>query len=114
MGDDADVLKKLSKMLETQSLGGMTDGESTQELLGKISAQMGDVSVMSGNDGNFLRSMNTSTVQMPNRKTPYEVWSEKQKTPAKKVSMLSVIGGSQASSRAVLGTIVVWCLHYGH
>jgi predicted Rdx family selenoprotein len=70
MSDDADVLNKLSRLLETQSIG--TDGESTQELVAKISSQMDGVSVTSGSGGNFLSSTNKPSVMMHNRKTPYE------------------------------------------
>ncbi|GMH56787.1 hypothetical protein TrRE_jg5278, partial [Triparma retinervis] len=36
---------------------------------------MDGVSVTSGSGGNFRSSTNKSSVMMPNRKTPYEVWA---------------------------------------
>jgi len=90
-----DILAKLSRVLETQSLGDTTtDGASTQEMIAKISAQIDDVSIRDSTTGpsNFHdRAVLTSSgkVQLPNRKLPYEVWAEQNpvnqfiKTPSK-------------------------------
>ena len=88
MADTEDLVAGLNKYVETQSLGDRTEGESTAQLVRNIGEQMGDVSIALGDGGGkgFKDSMIASRVQMPNRKTPYEVWAEKQKGPKKKVS----------------------------
>lgn len=87
MDDQSDVLNKLSRLIETQSLGDMTDGDSTAELVAKIGAQIENISVgdTEVTENTLSGSRKVPVVEMPNRKTPFEVWSEKNKTPAKKV-----------------------------
>jgi len=91
--DETDILAKLSRVLETQSLGGETnDGNSTQEMIAKISAQIDDVSIANTSQVNFHEmaiNRSSAKVQLPNRKLPYEVWAEQNpvnqfiKTPVK-------------------------------
>ena len=89
MADTDDLLNGLNKYVETQSLGDRTEGESTAELVSKIGRQFGEVSIAVDSVGGgktYQSTLKKSGVQMPNRKTPYEVWAEKQKGPTKKVS----------------------------
>ena len=90
MADESDVLARLSRVLETQSLGfgSDLDASSTQEILAKLSGEIGDVSIAESRDeGGYSRSIMAGKVQMPNRKkTPYEVWAESQMSEVVKVS----------------------------
>ena len=88
-----DILAKLSRVLETQSLGETTtDGASTAEIVAKISAQIDDVSMRDSAVPEYQHAamLNSSgKVKLPNRKLPYEVWAEQNpvnqfiKTPQK-------------------------------
>lgn len=98
-----DQVATLGKWVETQSLGDTHDGDSTAHLVQELGGQIGDVSISMSRAGvgTFKESLEKSGVQMPNRKTPYEVWADKQRAPAKKVSVRKGgrgerVGGSPA------------------
>ena len=83
----ADQIATLGKWVETQSLGDTHDGDSTANLVAGLGREIGDisVSVSRAGAGTYKETLEKSGVQMPNRRTPYEVWADKQKAPAKKV-----------------------------
>ena len=59
MADESDVLARLSRVLETQSLGfgSDLDASSTQEILAKLSGEIGDVSIAESRDeGGYSRT----------------------------------------------------------
>ncbi|GMH51096.1 hypothetical protein TrVE_jg4069 [Triparma verrucosa] len=82
----ADQIATLGKWVETQSLGDTHDGDSTANLVAGLGREIGDisVSVSRAGAGTYKETLEKSGVQMPNRRTPYEVWADKQKAPAKK------------------------------
>jgi hypothetical protein len=118
MGDEADVLAKLSRVLETQSLGfngSEMDSSSVGELMAKIGGELGDVTVGS-EGGGFQTSMLNAKVQMPNRKTPYEVWAEGQQKEAVRVStggIMRWIGRAVDRSGSVVLCVPVAAMRLG-
>jgi len=125
MGDEADVLARLSRVLETQSLGfgSVDDNSSTAEMLSKLNNEIGDVSIAESKNDGYNRSMMMSKVQMPNRKTPYEVWAETQQTEVVKVSPPAhqyqrrtdhcrISGRSRRTLNSVRAAIIIHCDQY--
>jgi len=105
MGDDeASVLAHLSLLLSTQSLGftDAGDAESTKELLAKMGGELEGVTVgeeRGGGRGNSVR------VEMPNRKTPYEVWAEGRQQEVVRVRMLVEGKGTERQSSDKANTL---------
>ena len=105
--DEDDIIARLSRALDTQSVALTDDGASTQDVINKLSQQINDLheeetgadevrslSLPASQDSRLTVLLSTQSeygyddedyyddeyeppVQLPNRPTPFEVWAEK-------------------------------------
>eukprot|EP00618_Florenciella_parvula_P018257 CAMPEP_0119466226 /NCGR_PEP_ID=MMETSP1344-20130328/982_1 /TAXON_ID=236787 /ORGANISM="Florenciella parvula, Strain CCMP2471" /LENGTH=412 /DNA_ID=CAMNT_0007498527 /DNA_START=293 /DNA_END=1531 /DNA_ORIENTATION=+ len=82
--DEQDIVARLSRALDTQSVALTDEGTSTHEMLNKLSEQINELHDEATGDGDeydeyddYNEGYDDSRVELPNRPTPYEVWATK-------------------------------------